>query len=493
MSLTPGNVSKISPYATGISKSLLTPCRRVGLSRKRKTPSSSTKLLSNDLNNSNSSLLEQTISETTPINKKTNVIRKSKVVFDSHKETTFEDSEIVKTEHRAKKSLNKCFKKETHVVEIYKESIEHINSSKEVENISKQEPVNIGKSSVSISNKEFKGYETVSLDHQPLYNNEIEKINGNICKSFNSLHVKNDSISKVNSISCEFNDLEDQTVNIEYCKENISEKGIKSSTFKKDHNEIITDKVNEQVNTDVGCDIKVQEDLAKLKAHEKTILAEKNESNVIKDCKIYIPKLSEEDISTLRGDPTPIPFSDDEEEEIITVKKKKKTILLDDDEDDFHEVSKKNHQKASTQSPKKLNDKKSSKGKKSSKEKKKISRISSIASVSTIEDDDDAFTSTPDREKNEKQDLIVKVKALENIIRDKKAKLDTLRRASVYKSKHNIEELKIITEKWRQGCIFGLNGLLSQLQTHGPIDMSTLLRNLQIPNEVITKVFVGVT
>ncbi|XP_050499941.1 uncharacterized protein LOC126880197 [Diabrotica virgifera virgifera] len=492
MSLTPGSVSKLSPYSNRISKSLLTPCRRVGLSRKRKTPSSITKFLSNDLNNSKCSLLEETISETTPINKKSNVTRKSKVVFDSHKETTSENSEITKTEHRAKKSLNNCFKQETYVPsEIYKESIEHINSSNKVVNISNEEPVNVDECSVSLINKD---YETESLLHHPLDNNGVEKTNGTICKSLNLLHVKNDSSIELDSISCEFTDLKDQMVNIEYCKENISEKGIKSNTFKKNHNEV-RDEINEQVNTDVGCDLKVQENLAKLKPHEKPILAEKNESNVIKNCKIYISKLSEEDIATLKGDPTSIPLSDEEEEEIITVKKKKKTILLDDDDedDDFHGYSKRIYQKVNTQSPKKSKEKKTSNEKKTSKEKRKMRRISSIASVSTIEDDDDAFTSTPDREKNEKQDLIVRIKELENIIRDKKTKVDNLRRASVYKSKHNIEELKNITEKWRQGCISGLNGLLNQLQTHGPIDMPTLLRNLQIPNEVISKVFVGVT
>ncbi|KAG5872338.1 hypothetical protein JTB14_023605 [Gonioctena quinquepunctata] len=117
--------------------------------------------------------------------------------------------------------------------------------------------------------------------------------------------------------------------------------------------------------------------------------------------------------------------------------------------------------------------------------KKNICKKSSF--VDNLEDEEDAFTSTPDKEKNEKRYLIEKIYILENQIREKRKKLENLKQASVYKAIHNIEDLGKLTEKYREACVEGLRGLLSQLQAHTSISMPTLLHNLHIPGEMVTK------
>nr|CAI5867466.1 unnamed protein product [Callosobruchus analis] len=73
---------------------------------------------------------------------------------------------------------------------------------------------------------------------------------------------------------------------------------------------------------------------------------------------------------------------------------------------------------------------------------------------------------------------------LENSIKEKKKRLEDLTQASIYKKKHNVQELYALTEIWKTGCESGLKCLLKQLQSHGPMNMATLLEKLHIPPEV---------
>lgn len=77
---------------------------------------------------------------------------------------------------------------------------------------------------------------------------------------------------------------------------------------------------------------------------------------------------------------------------------------------------------------------------------------------------------------------------LENIkssIKEKEDKLDRLKRAEVYSKMHKVGELNELTLKWKSGCIQALNDLLVLLQKNGEIDMVALLQMLKVPEHMI--------
>lgn len=79
------------------------------------------------------------------------------------------------------------------------------------------------------------------------------------------------------------------------------------------------------------------------------------------------------------------------------------------------------------------------------------------------------------------------VKAIENRIKIKENKLDGLKRAEVYLKKHKIDELNALMVKWKGGCCEALKDLLGLLRSHGDdIDMMGLLKMLNVPEKMIT-------
>lgn len=78
------------------------------------------------------------------------------------------------------------------------------------------------------------------------------------------------------------------------------------------------------------------------------------------------------------------------------------------------------------------------------------------------------------------------VKAIENRIKEKENKLDGLKRAEVYLKKHKIDELNALLVKWKGGCCEALKDLLGLFRSRGDdVNMVGLLKMLNVPEKMI--------
>lgn len=85
-----------------------------------------------------------------------------------------------------------------------------------------------------------------------------------------------------------------------------------------------------------------------------------------------------------------------------------------------------------------------------------------------------------------KEDLETEIKLIRNRIVNKEQQLLHLKQANIYQKLHKVKEIEQLTLLWKNGCIHVLSDLLLQLQNHGPMDMVTLLQNLNIPKNIIS-------
>ncbi|KAK9889722.1 hypothetical protein WA026_007103 [Henosepilachna vigintioctopunctata] len=100
-----------------------------------------------------------------------------------------------------------------------------------------------------------------------------------------------------------------------------------------------------------------------------------------------------------------------------------------------------------------------------------------ISKTQELSDDDfELLTSTPPNMKN-------KINNLEKQVKEKRIILEELERAKMYKKMHNIDELKTLTSKWEIGCKLALEDLLERLNTHREMNMNMLLKKLNIPDD----------
>lgn len=100
-----------------------------------------------------------------------------------------------------------------------------------------------------------------------------------------------------------------------------------------------------------------------------------------------------------------------------------------------------------------------------------------------LEEDD--FTSSPTDDKFNRKKIIADIKKLETDIKKKKEIVTNLKQAEIYKNKHKIEDLNKLTDVWKNGCRLALFDLLKQLQAHGPIEMSSLLKKFKVPDTMV--------
>lgn len=78
------------------------------------------------------------------------------------------------------------------------------------------------------------------------------------------------------------------------------------------------------------------------------------------------------------------------------------------------------------------------------------------------------------------------LKEIERRIKEKDNKLDRLKRAEVYMKKHKVDELNDLRMKWKSGCCEALRNLLGLLKSQGDnIDMVRLLKTLNVPESMI--------
>lgn len=401
--------SKYSPFGNAIRKSLLTPCRQVGLSRKRKTPLSnpikSSEVLSS--NNINVSSRNDSNNETTPVNhsKFFKKRRKNEDKFlnckTSSNEASFEESSLLKDNENL---LETCDIKSS------KKDLLRTFTSEDLFDTSDDQPCSLEKKEITQTTEntlphmkenvsQVSNIEYVQSKKTDVQQNAID--DKKTLKKKLSSDLKN-SIKNQNSLSqtpVNHNSDDDFMVS----KSSNTQRSIKQKEAKRRNKTLSPKKSSLSVASD-------------------TFKSDLEENNCTKKCNIQLRKLSENEINSSRfidGSPS-------------------------------------------------------------------IKTLSKIR-YSDGMDDADFFTSTPEEEKVKRKKLEQKMRLLETDIKQKQSVLENFERASIYRSKHNIPELKRLTSLWSDGCVKALKDLLAHLQAHGPMDLGTLLNNMQISKDVVAK------
>ncbi|KAF7270243.1 hypothetical protein GWI33_016791 [Rhynchophorus ferrugineus] len=101
-------------------------------------------------------------------------------------------------------------------------------------------------------------------------------------------------------------------------------------------------------------------------------------------------------------------------------------------------------------------------------------------------EEDDVFISSPQTQQ-QKDDLLRLIAVKEAEIRQKEEKLEQLKRARVYKTKHSPEKVAVHSTKWLNSCRQALMDLLVKMQEHGSMNMEILVKNLKIPSGIVEK------
>ncbi|CAH1966175.1 unnamed protein product [Acanthoscelides obtectus] len=481
MSSTPdikSSLQKFSPFGAGISKNLLTPCRRVGLSRKRGSLSTPNSTIKTPTERPNINLSQQDSSETTPIRYLSG--KQSK-----HASKNVKSDETVSlhsTESSCKKVLAKNFSLENcEENSAYKDKMKNLDltfgssttelglhRAEEQDNLTPRTK-NYGKAKV----QNFENSTQKELNLGPMEIFSPTKLGLDRGGEQDNLTPRNNDYCKAkfeNSTQKELKlepvDTFEKTQGIEIgAQENKNSMNMESG---KKQNEVDTKckrsrKLNKQIPKKLENKIDYDSDddfkpldaksLKKRKSSTADNKLKKAKSVSLKDCNVPLDRIDSE---TLKSKSFITSDNEDLYDNEFTVIRKKKRFILEDDNNSL------NNSPQSVLLPK-------------------------VVSNIPEDDEDMAFTSTPEQEKGEKKTLINSITELEKSIIQKKKKLEDLKQASIYKQKHNIEELDALTNRWKTGCELGLKCLLKQLQAHGPIDMATLVANLHIPDDVVAQ------
>lgn len=108
-------------------------------------------------------------------------------------------------------------------------------------------------------------------------------------------------------------------------------------------------------------------------------------------------------------------------------------------------------------------------------------------SFDTENSDDEIFTSSPVDDKKRKENLMKLIDDMKVEVRRKQETLEKLRQAQIYKKIHSPDKLKNTTNMWLKGCKRGLQDLHQKMQEIGPMNLNTLISKLGIPESVIKK------
>ncbi|CAG9761360.1 unnamed protein product [Ceutorhynchus assimilis] len=114
-------------------------------------------------------------------------------------------------------------------------------------------------------------------------------------------------------------------------------------------------------------------------------------------------------------------------------------------------------------------------------------RIIPKKTFSTEDSDDEMFTSTPDEDKKQSENLLELVTSVEKEVKQKEDLLEKLKQAEVYRKRHCPEKLQQSIDLWLKGCNESLDDLLIIVQKKGPRDMNMLLKELHISDEIAAK------
>lgn len=476
---------KFSPYGKPISKTLLTPCRPLGLSRKRKTPGSSSKTPLTSTNDSISPLV-------TPLNYNLQTTPLSPIGGNTPVNKRLKRDVKENSERAVKKCLDKNFK---NTIQEKKESVFKAQKA------SCLVPQKSNKSTREKKESEFKAQKASSPVPQKSNKSKDSLNNVKVC-----LYKLSEDDVKTYKNSSEFGEKDENVSNSsdEESEEFIKIKKRKAVILSDNEDfdgfsaketeaveEAVTDDLNDKNKQTLDCEEELPGNCNDVQApkpdkpeqinNTQNIHLEESTNN------INVSEMSEV-IEVLSG-------SSSNSEKIKKNSKDElsstKPIILSEDEDFMDtKENKKKLKLCRTESLEKkqkckVDNNINLKSTKSSEKNSKTLKSLKSSTSSILDDEEDAFTSTPEREKSEKIALIEKIKIIENEVKQKRKNLEDLKQSQIYKSKHNVEQLKILSNVWREGCVKGLNDLLSKLQMHGPMNMSTLLNNLKISSEMV--------
>ncbi|VEN41901.1 unnamed protein product [Callosobruchus maculatus] len=453
MSYTPETKSthlqKFSPFGVGISKTLLTPCRRVGLSRKRSSQSTPISIIKTPTESPNANLLNEDSSKTTPVGYERSSCK------GKQSRSLSRDIQLVKKNFLDNKSVKNSSCKKVLAQNFALERCDQASgptdgigdlgvSTTDGNTIDLQIDIENEQDNLSIGDKNIE----TQGELQNSENNQKETILEAVNKISleNIQDVKTEGKGNINST------LEDSDANLKNKKKENPEKSKRShkSTEKLPLKKAVKDSAVYDSDDDfIPLDSKL---LKKRKSSIAENPLKSNSTSSLKACSVTLERLdSERSVKTKSF----ITSDNDDSFDSEFVVRKKKKFVIEDDKDSID-----------------------------SSLKNELSKLPKVVSNLHEDDEDMAFTSTPEQDKNEKKKLIKMVTDLENSIKEKKKKLEDLTQASIYKNKHNVKELDALTNIWKTGCESGLKSLLKQLQSHGPMDMATLLEKLHIPPDV---------
>ncbi|XP_066155226.1 DNA ligase 1-like [Euwallacea fornicatus] len=119
------------------------------------------------------------------------------------------------------------------------------------------------------------------------------------------------------------------------------------------------------------------------------------------------------------------------------------------------------------------------------KQKSEESQKQIYSKFDTEESDDDMFTPSPQSYQNQKENLLKRIIELKDIIKKKEETLEKMKRVQIYKDKHCLTEVKKSTDVWKIACENSLKDLHLKMQEHGPIEMNSLIKKIGIPDYIV--------
>jgi hypothetical protein len=466
--------NRFNPYISkSISKTLLTPCRQVGLSRNRKTPNSTNKKTptsidqrsSDDPNLDNISVVSSSL-DTTPVSSKVTlavpIAHENKVLNKSQSEV------INKKKTRVSKCLISASNEEDNVclpLETTKLDIKELNSASKVtveQKIKSQDVCNEAEGEILQKKQNGEGPICTS--------SKVNDFKGTVKKSKKSMRSL-ESDTKDNKIKRKRGETGDNN----YCQVDFVEN--KASVVKQGKikdNKTEKNRLKERNQTPNNDEVEFLEN--------KIVEVKQDKTKESKLKKIMLKEIGE----------TPN-NSSQTEKKAIEIKQKVSTsgdvthIDLTLPESLIKEKSLEVTSKSSylKESPLDLISNKPVVG---DKKNRKIKRSLSMKKSNSDEYKENKQGSPViDKEVNTTCEVdLHMLKELEKQVHKKRELVDSLRQAEIYKKKCDVKELQELTALWKSGCTAALNELLPLLQEHGQIDMATLLNNLRIPEEIIT-------
>ncbi|XP_066260958.1 flap endonuclease 1-like [Euwallacea similis] len=424
---------------TGINKSLLTPCRRVGLSRSKKTPIDLLGLSKQD-------------TSTTLKNKETYMLNIPEITGTLIKphlvDTQTED------EHKIPQSNNKKIMKGT--LNLQANEGFNVAAAKTISYLKEEKSASVKKENV---NKKAK------LEHQQINKEEIETLLESEVKLDNRKNIKavedtdcegnkvNQKIkfSEKNSLICSVINNKDKPI-LRHLNSNLSDECLLITRKKRKFLDS-DDRDDKKSLTKFTTEEYLTENSTCLQSFTKNLTVENDDligfaigSTMNKGIKKKYVAINCPLIST-KNDNT-------NETQISTKKIKVETNIGTKISCDIKQKSKKFQKQISSK-------------------------------FDTEESDDDMFTPSPQSYENQKENLLKRIIEMKDIVKQKEETLEKMKRAQIYKDKHSPLEVKKSTDVWKIACEKSLKDLHLKMQEHGPIEMNNLIKKIGIPDYIV--------